>query len=107
MQDRNEAVKRTYPQTQRRRGAAHHGGPLRRIHDRARDPAGIVIAHVEGIVGPEHDPPCPDPLDQVAQIRIVEEHGIEGTPSFIVNGKKVENQAYDSFKKVIEAELGS
>ncbi len=36
-----------------------------------------------------------------------EEHGIEGTPSFIVNGKKVENQAYDSFKKVIEAELGS
>lgn len=37
----------------------------------------------------------------------VEEHGIEGTPSFVVNGKKVENQAYDSFKKVIDAELGS
>ncbi|WP_425044379.1 DsbA family protein [Primorskyibacter sp. S87] len=36
-----------------------------------------------------------------------EEHGIQGTPSFIVNGEKVENQAYDKFKALIEAELGS
>lgn len=32
---------------------------------------------------------------------------VTGTPSFIINGKKVPNQAYDDFKAVIEAELGS
>jgi protein-disulfide isomerase len=36
-----------------------------------------------------------------------EEHGIESTPSFIVNGKKVSNQSYADFKTLIEAELGS
>ncbi|MBO9450577.1 DsbA family protein [Tropicibacter sp. R16_0] len=36
-----------------------------------------------------------------------EEHGIESTPSFIVNGKKVSNQSYADFKALIEAELGS
>lgn len=30
---------------------------------------------------------------------------ITGTPSFIVNGKKVENQSYSAFKALIEAEL--
>ncbi len=34
-----------------------------------------------------------------------EKHGINATPSFIVNGKKVSNQSYDKFKAVIEAEL--
>ncbi|MGR3761448.1 DsbA family protein [Roseobacteraceae bacterium NS-SX3] len=33
------------------------------------------------------------------------EHGIESTPSFILNGKKVENQSYADFKKLIDAEL--
>ncbi|MCB1364824.1 MAG: DsbA family protein [Rhodobacteraceae bacterium] len=31
--------------------------------------------------------------------------GIEGTPSFIVNGKKVENQPWADFKAIIDAEL--
>ncbi|WP_108861100.1 MULTISPECIES: DsbA family protein [Ruegeria] len=36
-----------------------------------------------------------------------ERDGIQATPSFIVNGKPVENQSYDGFKKLIEDELGS
>ncbi len=36
-----------------------------------------------------------------------ERDGIQATPSFIVNGNKVENQSYDDFKALIEAELGS
>ncbi|AAV96672.1 DsbA family protein [Ruegeria pomeroyi] len=32
---------------------------------------------------------------------------INSTPSFMINGKKVENQAYDGFKALIEAELGN
>ncbi|UWR02524.1 DsbA family protein [Ruegeria conchae] len=36
-----------------------------------------------------------------------ESDGIQATPSFIVNGKKVDNQSYDDFKKLIEDELGS
>lgn len=32
---------------------------------------------------------------------------INSTPSFIINGKKVENQAYEGFKALIEAELGN
>lgn len=35
----------------------------------------------------------------------MEEHKIEGTPSFIVNGKLVENQSYESLAKLIDAEL--
>jgi protein-disulfide isomerase len=31
--------------------------------------------------------------------------GVEGTPSFIINGEKVANQAWDSFKAIIDAEL--
>ncbi len=36
-----------------------------------------------------------------------ERDGVQATPSFVVNGKKVENQSYDSFKQLIEDELGS
>ncbi|MEO1106975.1 MAG: DsbA family protein [Pseudomonadota bacterium] len=36
-----------------------------------------------------------------------ERDGIEATPSFIVNGKKVSNQSYADFKQLIESELGS
>ena len=36
-----------------------------------------------------------------------EKHGINSTPTFIVNGKKVENQPYAEFKKLIEAELAN
>ncbi len=36
-----------------------------------------------------------------------ERDGIQATPTFVVNGKKVENQPYDDFKTLIEAELGS
>ncbi|MCE8538573.1 DsbA family protein [Ruegeria pomeroyi] len=32
---------------------------------------------------------------------------INSTPSFMINGKKVENQAYEGFKALIEAELGN
>ena len=35
------------------------------------------------------------------------EHGIEGTPSFIVNGEKVSNQPYEAFSKLIDEKLGS
>ncbi|KIC27727.1 MULTISPECIES: DsbA family protein [unclassified Leisingera] len=35
------------------------------------------------------------------------EHGIESTPSFILNGEKVSNQSYDEFKKLLDAELES
>ncbi|WP_170763427.1 DsbA family protein [Ruegeria lacuscaerulensis] len=36
-----------------------------------------------------------------------ERDGIQATPTFVVNGKKVDNQSYDDFKKLIEDELGS
>ncbi|MEX0318135.1 MAG: DsbA family protein [Ruegeria sp.] len=36
-----------------------------------------------------------------------ERDGINATPSFVMNGKKVDNQSYAEFKKLIEAELGS
>ncbi|WP_282027812.1 DsbA family protein [Ruegeria faecimaris] len=36
-----------------------------------------------------------------------ERDDIRATPSFIVNGKKVDNQSYEEFKKLIDAELGS
>ena len=36
-----------------------------------------------------------------------EEHGIESTPSFILNGTKIENQSYAEFKALIDAELDS
>ncbi|WP_170383915.1 DsbA family protein [Ruegeria atlantica] len=36
-----------------------------------------------------------------------ERDGVQSTPSFIVNGKKVDNQSYGDFKKLIEDELGS
>ncbi len=36
-----------------------------------------------------------------------ERDGIQATPSFMVNGKQVDNQSYDEFKKLIEDELGS
>jgi len=36
-----------------------------------------------------------------------ERDDVRATPSFVVNGKKVENQSYDSFKQLIENELGS
>ncbi|NVK15699.1 MAG: DsbA family protein [Rhodobacteraceae bacterium] len=35
------------------------------------------------------------------------EHGIESTPSFILNGEKVSNQSYEDFKKLLDAELES
>ncbi|MFY2823105.1 DsbA family protein [Ruegeria sp. MALMAid1280] len=36
-----------------------------------------------------------------------ERDGIQATPSFIVNGKKVDNMSYADFKTLIEEELGS
>lgn len=36
-----------------------------------------------------------------------EEHGIDSTPSFIINGKPMANQSYEGFKATIEAELGN
>lgn len=33
------------------------------------------------------------------------EHGIESTPSFILNGEKISNQSYEDFKKLLDAEL--
>ncbi|MCF6233652.1 MAG: DsbA family protein [Rhodobacteraceae bacterium] len=36
-----------------------------------------------------------------------EADGINSTPSFIINGKSVENQAYSSFSAIIDAELGN
>jgi protein-disulfide isomerase len=36
-----------------------------------------------------------------------ERDGVQATPSFVVNGKKVDNQSYADFKKLIEDELGS
>ena len=36
-----------------------------------------------------------------------ERDGVQATPSFLVNGKMVENQSYDGFKKLIEDALGS
>lgn len=36
-----------------------------------------------------------------------EKDGIQATPSFVVNGKKVDNQPYDEFKALIEKELGN
>ena len=36
-----------------------------------------------------------------------EEHGIDSTPSFVINGEKVLNQPYEDLKALIEDELGS
>ncbi len=36
-----------------------------------------------------------------------ERDGINATPTFIINGKKVDNQPYDQFKALIEKELGN
>ncbi|GGH27852.1 Protein-disulfide isomerase [Cribrihabitans marinus] len=36
-----------------------------------------------------------------------EEHGIDSTPSFVINGQKVLNQPYEDLKALIEDELGS
>ncbi len=36
-----------------------------------------------------------------------EADGITSTPSFIINGKNVDNQAYSSFSAIIDAELGN
>ncbi|MGV6804375.1 MAG: thioredoxin domain-containing protein [Ruegeria sp.] len=36
-----------------------------------------------------------------------EKDGINATPTFIINGKKVDNQPYDEFKALIEKELGN
>ncbi|MBY6082925.1 DsbA family protein [Ruegeria arenilitoris] len=36
-----------------------------------------------------------------------EKDGIQATPSFVVNGKKVDNQSYDELKALIEKELGN
>lgn len=36
-----------------------------------------------------------------------EKHDITGTPSFIMNGKKISNQSYADFSALIDAELGS
>ncbi|MDP5218279.1 DsbA family protein [Ruegeria sp. 2205SS24-7] len=36
-----------------------------------------------------------------------ERDDVQATPSFVVNGKKVSNQSYSSFKQLIEEELGS
>ncbi len=36
-----------------------------------------------------------------------ERDGISSTPSFLLNGKMIENQPYADLKKLIEAELGS
>ncbi|MBQ4823903.1 DsbA family protein [Leisingera sp. HS039] len=33
------------------------------------------------------------------------EHGIEATPSFILNGEKISNQSYTEFKTLLDAEL--
>ncbi|WP_323777181.1 DsbA family protein [Leisingera sp.] len=33
------------------------------------------------------------------------EHGIESTPSFILNGEKISNQSYEDFKALLDAEL--
>lgn len=33
--------------------------------------------------------------------------GIQATPSFVINGKKVENQSYADFSAIIDAELGN
>ena len=37
----------------------------------------------------------------------VEADGIEATPSFVINGKKVPNQSYAEFSAAIDAELGN
>jgi protein-disulfide isomerase len=36
-----------------------------------------------------------------------EEHGIESTPSFIINGEAYSNRSYEDFKAIIDAELGN
>ena len=36
-----------------------------------------------------------------------EEHGINSTPSFIINGEKYSNMSYDEFKDILDSALGS
>ena len=36
----------------------------------------------------------------------VEEHGIDSTPSFVINGKKYTNMAYDELKALLDEQLG-
>ena len=40
-------------------------------------------------------------------LKNVEEDGISSTPSFVINGQKYSNMAYDEMKEIIESKLGS
>lgn len=83
---------------------------------RAGDPSAIVgeLRKIGRLAGIEKDAleACLQDADR-AQALVAwyqanaEEHGITATPSFIVNGKPVENQRYEDFKAVIDAELGN
>lgn len=83
---------------------------------RAGDPQAIVgelrkIGRLAGLTDDELDVCLQD--GEKAQALVtwyqanVEKDEITGTPSFIVNGKKVANQKWEDFKAILDAEIGS
>jgi len=83
---------------------------------RAGDPAAIVeelrkIGRLAGLGNDELEA-CLQDGDKARTLvawyqENVEEHQIESTPSFVVNGKKVSNMNYEEFKALLDEELGS
>lgn len=83
---------------------------------RAGDPAAIVeelrkIGRLAGLGNDELEA-CLQDGDKARTLvawyqENAEEHEIESTPSFVVNGKKVSNMNYEEFKALLDEELGS
>jgi protein-disulfide isomerase len=81
---------------------------------RASDPAAVAdelrrIGRLAGL--PEEDMEACLQDGEMAQTLVAwyqdnaQEHGIDATPSFVVNGRKVSNRSYADFKALIESEL--
>ena len=83
---------------------------------RAGDASSIVdelrkIGRLAGIEGDTLEACLQDGTKAQTLVAWYQEHaeadGVEATPSFIVNGKKVSNQSYADFSAIIDAELGN
>jgi len=83
---------------------------------RAGDPAAIVaelrkIGKISGLDDAALDACFADAAKAQALVDWYQENavaeGIEATPTFVINGEKVENQPYDDLKVIIEEKLGN
>lgn len=82
---------------------------------RAGEPAAIVeeLRKIGRLAGLDNDQleSCLQDGDKAQTLvawyqKNAEEHDVRGTPSFVINGEKYSNMAYDEFKAVIDGKLG-